>query len=88
MGTIAARDALRVLELTEQVVSAMLIAARQAVALRLRMEPDSVLSETMRAWQAELCARVGLIEEDRALDKDLQRLLAVIRARMWSVYAD
>lgn len=88
MGTIAARDALRVLELTEQVVSAMLIAARQGVALRHRMEPDLVLSETMLAWQAELCAWVELVEEDRPLDKDLQRLLAVIREREWSLYAD
>ena len=34
MGTIAARDCLRVLELTEQVCAAMLVAARQGVALR------------------------------------------------------
>lgn len=37
MGTIAARDCLRVIELTEQVVAGMLIAARQAVALRQRV---------------------------------------------------
>ncbi len=34
MGTIAARDALRVLELTEQVAAAALLAANQGVWLR------------------------------------------------------
>jgi histidine ammonia-lyase len=50
MGTIAARDCLRVLELTEQVAAAMLIAARQAMALRrargraLNADPDALAS--------------------------------------------
>ena len=39
MGTIAARDCLRVLELTEQVVAAVLIAGRQALALRDGWQP-------------------------------------------------
>ncbi|WP_354677394.1 HAL/PAL/TAL family ammonia-lyase [Cupriavidus plantarum] len=36
MGTIASRDCLRVLELTEQVAAGMLVAVRQAIGLRLR----------------------------------------------------
>src|SRR4249919_2813140 len=40
MGTIAARVCLRVLELTEQVAAAMLVAARQGLALRRRLQPD------------------------------------------------
>ncbi|MEX8194662.1 HAL/PAL/TAL family ammonia-lyase [Comamonas guangdongensis] len=87
MGTIAARDALRVLELTEQVVAAMLIAARQAVVLRQRVQADVPVGDAMRAWVADLAARVPLVEEDRALDQDLQRLLADIRDRAWSMYA-
>ena len=87
MGTIAARDALRVLELTEQVVAAMLIAARQAVVLRQRVQTDVPVGEAVRAWVADLAARVPLVEEDRALDQDLQRLLADIRDRAWSLYA-
>ena len=87
MGTIAARDALRVLELTEQVIAAMLIAARQAVVLRQRIQTDVPVGQTMRAWIDDLAVRVPLVEEDRALDKDLQRLLVDIRARVWSLYA-
>ena len=87
MGTIAARDALRVLELTEQVVAAMLIAARQAVVLRQRVQANVPVGEAVRAWVADLAARVPLVEEDRALDQDLQRLLADIRDRAWSLYA-
>lgn len=87
MGTIAARDALRVLELTEQVVAAMLIAARQAVVLRQRVQADVPVGEAVRAWVADLAARVPLVEEDRALDQDLQRLLIAIRDRAWSLYA-
>lgn len=87
MGTIAARDALRVLELTEQVVAAMLIAARQAVVLRQRVQADVPVGEAVRAWVADLTTRVPLVEEDRALDQDLQRLLTDIRDRVWSLYA-
>ena len=86
MGTIAARDALRVLQLTEQVVAAMLIAARQAVVLRQRVQADVPVGTTMQAWIDDVAARVPLVEEDRALDQDLQRLLTDIRDRAWSLY--
>lgn len=86
MGTIAARDALRVLELTEQVVAAMLIAARQAVALRQRVQVNVPIGDTLRVWVAELAVRVPLVEEDRALDQDLHHLLDDIRARAWRLY--
>ena len=86
MGTIAARDALRVLQLTEQVVAAMLIAARQAVVLRQRVQADVPVGTTMQAWIDDVAARVPLVEEDRALDQDLQRLLTDIRDRVWSLY--
>jgi len=58
MGTIAARDCLRVLELTEQVCAAMLIAARQGLALRWAQEKRSAgncsamaaLHPSVRPW--------------------------------------
>ncbi|MDY0745033.1 aromatic amino acid ammonia-lyase [Paucibacter sp. R3-3] len=86
MGTIAARDCLRVLELVEQVGAAMLIAARQGVALRRRIQPDLVLGAPLAAMQAELEDRIPLLVEDRALDKELQALIAAIRERSWSLY--
>src|SRR5471032_3301426 len=87
MGTIAARDCLRVLELTEQVCAAMLIAARQGVALRCAqdgVEPGRAL----QAFQADLADRIAFVAEDRALDGDLLALLTAIRAREWALYDD
>lgn len=88
MGTIAARDALRVLVLSEQVAAAMLIAARQGIALRRRLDNSVALSPALAAWHEDLCGRIALVEEDRALDRELQQLLVAIRTRTWSLYAD
>ncbi len=86
MGTIAARDCLRVLELTEQVVAAMLVAARQGLELRERLGPLPPLSAEAEAMQAELRARIALVDEDRALDAELLALVDDIRAERWSLY--
>ncbi|MDN3576325.1 aromatic amino acid ammonia-lyase [Chitinimonas viridis] len=88
MGTIAARDCLRVLELTEQVVAAMLIAARQGVALRRRLDAELVLPAALASMQADLEDRIALVVEDRALDGELQSLLGAIRREAWRVYVD
>jgi histidine ammonia-lyase len=85
MGTIAARDCLRVLELTEQVCAAMLVAARQGVALRCAQD-DVVPSAALQAFQADLDRRIEFVVEDRALDGDLIALIAAIRGREWALY--
>jgi histidine ammonia-lyase len=85
MGTIAARDCVRVLELTEQVVAALVIAVRQGVWLRGRAKPLT-LSDTLSAHFAELEAAVPAIEEDRALDGDLRHVMALIERRAWRLY--
>jgi histidine ammonia-lyase len=87
MGTIAARDCLRVLELTEQVCVALLVAARQGVALRCA-QGDVVPSATLQAFQADLEARIPFVVEDRALDGDLIGLLGALRTRAWKLYGD
>lgn len=87
MGTIAARDALRVLTLTEQVAAAMLIAARQGVALRRRIDPALVLPGPLAAFCADLDRRIAPLDEDRALDGTLAALAAAIRAEHWGLYA-
>lgn len=84
MGTIAARDALRVVELTEQVAAAMLIAARQANCLREGM--GATLPPALAPMQADLARRIALVEEDRALDGELRALLTAIRERDWRLY--
>lgn len=86
MGTIAARDALRVLDLTEQVAAGVLMAARQGLGLRDRISPLA-LSPSLAAMQADLCARMPLVVEDRALDLELRALVEAIRTRSWSLYA-
>ena len=86
MGTIAARDCLRVIELTEQVVAGMLIAARQGVALRERVGMKATLHGDLAAMYQDLCARIALVEEDRALDGELRALLGDIRSQRWSLY--
>lgn len=87
MGTIAARDCLRVLELTEQVVAALLITVRQGVALRLRVQPDAVLHASLSNMTEALGKDIALIVEDRRLEPDLRVLLERIRSQAWELYA-
>ncbi|MCX7564282.1 aromatic amino acid ammonia-lyase [Xanthomonadaceae bacterium XH05] len=84
MGTIAARDALRVIELTEQVAVAMLIAARQATSLRVGLGVDVPFA--LASMHSDLAERVALLEEDRALDGELRGLIADVRERRWRLY--
>lgn len=88
MGTIAARDCLRVIELTEQVVAGMLIAARQGLALRQRVGLEAQLHDALADMYADLGERIPLVEEDRALEGELRRLLLDIRTQSWELYAD
>lgn len=87
MGTIAARDCLRVLELTEQVCVAMLVAARQGVALRCAQD-GVVPGQVLQSFQADLERRIPFVAEDRALDADLISLLVALRQREWALYGD
>jgi len=87
MGTIAARDCLRVLELTEQVVAALLITVRQGVALRCRVQPDAAPHAPLADMMEALGRDVELIAEDRRLEPELRVLLARIRDQAWTLYA-
>ncbi|WP_110640727.1 aromatic amino acid ammonia-lyase [Salinicola sp. CPA57] len=83
MGTIAARDALRVLELTEQVAAATLLAGLQGVGLRGDPLP-APLAEMVDILREEFAPVV----EDRALDGELRLCLERIRARYWALYSE
>lgn len=87
MGTIAARDALRVVELVEQVAAALLVTARQGLALRRVPDPSAALAPAAEAMAADLARRLPLVVEDRALDAELRQLLDAIRGRAWALYA-
>jgi histidine ammonia-lyase len=75
MGTIAARDAERVCQLTERTVSIHLMAAAQACHLRGNISARPLL--------AKVAQKIGLISaplvEDRPLDKDIEKMCAAIR---------
>ena len=86
MGTIAARDCLRVLELTEQVVAALLITVHQGVWLRRRVNPSVAPQTTAANMLDQLGGDIRIIEEDRKLEPDLRLLLERIRARAWKLY--
>lgn len=83
MGTIAARDCVRVLELTEQVAAATLIAVVQGVELRGRR---AALSEALHLTLAQVRAEFPFLDTDRALEPELRRCLQLIRDRRWSLY--
>jgi len=85
MGTIAARDGLRVLDLTEQVAAALLITMRQAVWLRCR-DGDGKVPAPLQAMVDALALDVKIIEEDRKLEPDLRLLLERIAGRAWKLY--
>ena len=88
MGTIAARDALRVLELTEQVAAACLLAVAQALRLRRRNGDldEHHLSESVRQMVEDLSLSFELLEEDRPLEGDLRQIIRQIRSRHWELY--
>lgn len=89
MGTIAARDCLRVLELTEQVAAILCVATRQALALRMRAEAVSRqrLSPEAAAFLADIEVQIPLLEEDRPLDTSLASLALQIQEQRWSLYS-
>ena len=90
MGTIAARDALRVLTLTEQVAAACLLAAVQGVELRLaRPTPlTRPLGTALADMVVQVRAEFAPLLEDRALEPELRALIARIRQRHYPLYQD
>jgi len=85
MGTIAARDCLRVLELTSQVAAALALGTAQALALRGGPGLDR-LSLEARAFLAELRAAAPFVTEDCRLDGVLRELAAGVQHCRWSLY--
>ncbi len=88
MGTIAARDCLRVLELTEQVAAALLITVRQGVWLRCAPDPerDAAGSRWRRCW-TRWATTSRRWWKTAASSRELRLLLERIRAQRWSLYA-
>ncbi|WKE63995.1 aromatic amino acid ammonia-lyase [Gallaecimonas kandeliae] len=85
MGTIAARDCLRVLELAEQVAIATLLAACQGVWLRQQQEAVPLTGE-LADFVATLHAACPPLTEDRPLEAELRQLLAALKTQPWRLY--
>ncbi|MBN2342651.1 MAG: aromatic amino acid lyase [Deltaproteobacteria bacterium] len=80
LGTISARDCIRVLELTEQNLAALLLAAAQGIDLRVRageMSLDSLHPELVGLY-THIRACSDFVAQDRALESDLRTLVSDI----------
>ena len=88
MGTIAARDCLRVLELTEQAVVGHMLACCQAIRLRVRqgeLSYDNLTTEVAE-FQKMLEDDIPFVNEDKPLEDVLKLLLKRISDQHWSLY--
>ncbi|HEX4081055.1 MAG TPA: aromatic amino acid ammonia-lyase [Rhizomicrobium sp.] len=83
MGTIAARDALRIIELTEQVAAVNLIATVQALRLRLRESrlSEKIIGPVIVAFLAHIGNAIPFIDDDLPLDRVIEELCAAIETR-------
>ncbi len=87
MGTIAARDCLRVLQLTEQVAAAVLLAACQGLELRMQASTSELdLQGGIKTTFDEIRAQHPFLGEDRALEGELRKLIARIQQQDLSLY--
>ncbi|MDA3810732.1 MAG: aromatic amino acid ammonia-lyase [Spirochaetaceae bacterium] len=89
MGTIAARDCIRVIELTEQVGAACMLAMVQA--LDLRIKKDELKEKGIKPIQKlidQVHEHFEFLVEDRPLEADLRNTIALIRERYWSFEYD
>ncbi len=90
MGTIAARDCVRVLELTEQVASAALLATAQGIQLRLQKEQLSAadISPSILGLIESIRCFSPFLQEDRGLENELRQTLSSIQQQCWDLYGD
>ncbi|MCU4424926.1 histidine ammonia-lyase [Acinetobacter sp. WU_MDCI_Abxb74] len=72
MGTIAARDASRVITLTHQVIAALCCASVQAIHLK---GLTAQLSPTLQAFMQWTLQSFAFVEEDRPLQTELQQIV-------------
>ncbi|MBN2718671.1 MAG: aromatic amino acid lyase [Deltaproteobacteria bacterium] len=82
LGTISARDCIRVIELTEQNLAALLLAGVQALDLRLQTGELALpmLHPTLQQLYRRIRAQSAFVKEDRALEQDLRQLVDAVRS--------
>jgi histidine ammonia-lyase len=88
MGTIAARDCMRVCELTEQVVAACMISVRQAITLREEREGlHFAMSPEAREFLEGIKQQVDFITEDQFLDPVLRQVVKFVQNYPDKIYS-
>ncbi|WP_394202390.1 histidine ammonia-lyase [Shewanella waksmanii] len=87
MGTIAARDCLRVLQLTEQTAAAALLAMTQGINLRIEQQElcQSSLTTSLLKTLSQVRADFSPLEEDRPLEPLLRQTVDKIQQGLWEV---
>ncbi|GIU33466.1 aromatic amino acid ammonia-lyase [Shewanella schlegeliana] len=87
MGTISARDCMRVLQLTEQVAAAALLAMSQGIRLRIALEElvPSSITPSLGKTLAQVEADFELLTEDRPLEQTLRSTVDKIQNGYWEV---
>ncbi len=88
MGTIAARDCIRVLQLTEQVAAALLLACTQAITIRIKQKDfdKNIMSSAVQKMYQEMQQDFDFLESDRPLDKTLRAFIHNIGQEKWELY--
>ena len=88
MGTISARDCLRIIELTQQVCAANILACVQGIELRKRKGDlkESQLAPAVRKFCAQIREISAFVDEDRPLESDLREVIELINKEDWDLY--
>ena len=88
MGTIAARDCLRVLQLSEQVAAAVWLAAVQGLRLRVKSGEvsENTLTEPIRETIRFVHQHFAFLQEDRPLETELRQFTGFIQQQTFKLY--
>lgn len=88
MGTIAARDCMRVLQLTEQVAAAMILASVQAVRIRLQAGEleERQIPAGVKFFMDTVTTESPAVIEDRPLEPDLRMFTKFVQNAAWELY--
>lgn len=87
MGTIAARDCMRVLQLTEQVAAAALLAMTQGIKLRITQNElcQASLTPSVAKTLEQVNQDFETLVEDRPLESVLRQTIEKIQQGLWEV---
>ncbi len=88
MGTIAARDCLRILQLTEQVASAVLLASVQGLKIRIKSGEvkNDTLTDQIRDTIRFVHKDFAFLLEDRPMEKELRFFTEQIQQQRFDLY--